>query len=183
MHLPSATSFIPGTTFTTSWPNRSGLSQGSKKAILLSQSGIRPQATYPNARCFVLRHKLTRYFGEDERADILWVLKAIDEFLARKRNDALHAPLEFLTRFTTEPMLQPRTFPTGNPRALSLAGKDMLNEFAWNLKTSEVLARHVALMDRYFARPAQRTWPERPKLPHLGQKTTPKPRFRKKTPK
>jgi len=121
--------------------------------------------------------------GDDERADILWVLKAIDDSLAHKRNDALHAPLEFLTRFTTEPILQPRTFPTGSPRALSLAGKDMLSEFAWYRKTAEVLARHVALIDRYFARPERRTWPERPKLPHLARETTPKARSHRKTTK
>lgn len=121
--------------------------------------------------------------GEDERAEILWVLKAIDDSLAHKRNDALHAPFEFLTRFTSDPILQPRTFPTGNPRALSLAGKDMLSEFAWYRKTAEVLSRHVALMDRYFAHPGQRTWPERPKLPHLARETTPKARSRQTRPK
>src|SRR5262245_20451082 len=106
------------------------------------------------------------------RQEILWLLDQIDRALSHKRNDAVHGPLTFFVgaegaRLVPSPL-------TNSPRAKSLEGKQLLEEFVWYEQTAWVLGYYARSLDvsiRFGE--ARYEWPQRPQLPHRGQKTNP----------
>lgn len=102
------------------------------------------------------------------KADLAWILEEANK-IADKRNDAVHAPC-MLTIGNGKFELAPSWF-YGHPRALKLRGKDILKEFSWcdqraSTLTNYARAAATALSSR------QGTWPERPLMPTLGQRST-----------
>jgi len=106
--------------------------------------------------------------NDSQRKDIIWLLNATDR-LANQRNSAIHAPCSFAIHEPTQTIVLHAHFYHGNPRADDLLGKDILKEFAWYRARSETLKQFShgigASLNVYSRRP----WPERPKLPELGQ--------------
>ncbi|WKA26365.1 hypothetical protein [Bradyrhizobium roseum] len=100
---------------------------------------------------------------KDLLEEILWVLKQADKF-EDKRNDALHSPLIFMIE-KDGPRLS-SSHHMGNPRALKLKDKDLLNEFKWYGETANVLASYLPTLTRCIRSPNHPF--ERPTLPALG---------------
>ena len=104
--------------------------------------------------------------------DIVWLVNKA-EGLEDKRNDALHAPLGVGANSTTKTFeMVPWTI-LDNPRALKLEGKRLLEEFAWYMETAQTLHRFANAIHWVMAFQQSgdelKSWPERPRLPHLGQ--------------
>jgi hypothetical protein len=109
------------------------------------------------------------------KEDIKWLLDKANS-VAEQRNNAIHAPMSVAIG-QNEIELFPVVY-HGNPRAHKLIGKDILTEFEWYEKSAETLtrfARHVraAIIDSGVS------WPDRPQMPALQQKTTQKTPRRK----
>jgi len=103
------------------------------------------------------------------RDDAIWVLDHLNS-LAGRRNNAIHAPLVFTNHATDggfEVHMEVQD-DTGNPRALGLSGKPLLEEFEWYRDHLSRLAQFVEhlhwtkLFDDF-------PWPDRPRLPSRGQ--------------
>jgi hypothetical protein len=98
--------------------------------------------------------------------DIMWILKKVGQ-LSEGRNSAIHAPMFSL--IGGEPEIRPMTI-FQNPHAAKLLDKDLLAEFEWYEKYFDSLrvfagTAHVALL----MKPA--SWPDRPLLPTVKQKS------------
>jgi len=103
------------------------------------------------------------FSGDNKKKDgILWLVKQVDDALAGHRNDAIHAPLNFMTGpFGT--VLEPSWY-SGSPRAKSLAGKDLMSEFKWYRERADLFATYAAKIHAALLLP-DRPWPEIPALP------------------
>jgi hypothetical protein len=116
--------------------------------------------------------------NDAEREDILWLLNKINRSLSVKRNDAIHAPLIFWTN-ALGISVEPSDYSL-SPRAQSLKGKDILKEFTWYRQTAEALADYADAMRHALQFPGTWSWPEKPRLPHIGQKTIQRVKPRRK---
>ena len=107
-------------------------------------------------------------FGDD----VAWLSKR-GNALADKRNIVVHAPLNFeLDRQNPTVPLQviPDSF-FGHPRAIRLEGKNLINEFELCASYAELLKFFARRIDNVltFGMTDERPWPDRPKLPSLGE--------------
>ena len=108
--------------------------------------------------------------------DITWVINEVQNKLADRRNDAIHAPAElgFSVFERSDGALQlgeieiGPSFFHGHPRATKLNGRELLDEFRWYADTAAALTTFVKLMEATLCL-ADAPWPERPRLPSLGQ--------------
>jgi hypothetical protein len=94
--------------------------------------------------------------------DILWVLDKANK-LSETRNNAIHSPYVVVT--SPDPLgtrIAPLDF-FGHPRAMKLAGKDLVTEFEWCSISTRLLAGHVCLI--CFSIRSGEPLPPRPKLP------------------
>jgi hypothetical protein len=96
--------------------------------------------------------------------DIKWLLNQCDQ-LADRRNDALHAPLVISGSRKTIEILPYYFF--GNPRALKLKDKNILDQVGWYRATAETLRGYA--LSLWFHLGQQDSWPEKPLTPTLGQ--------------
>jgi hypothetical protein len=99
--------------------------------------------------------------------DIKWLLTQCDQ-LADRRNDALHAPLEISISRKTIEILPHYYF--GNPRALKLKDKNILDQVRWYRAMAETLRDYA--LSLWFHLGQQDSWPQRPLMPTLGQDPT-----------
>lgn len=98
--------------------------------------------------------------------EILWLLEQVGK-TRNGRNDAIHAPLGVsITDNGFE--ISPYDF-SGNPRAKSLLGKEILKEFDWYRAKAETLSTYAIMIGAALSFPDVHSLPERPPLPHLGQ--------------
>lgn len=119
----------------------------------------------------MLRSALSMFDRKSSPAsEIIWILDSIDHSLAHKRNDAIHAPLVFITD-ALGTTLGPDRFTSDNPRAKALLGKDLLAEFKWYHETCDVLTRYARAISQSIRDPDRHSVPERPKLPLLTLQT------------
>ncbi len=119
----------------------------------------------------------TEYFSDwtldfpKAREDISWTLKKVNA-LGDGRNSAIHAPVLNFTRGVAG--LRPFIF-TGNPNAEKLQGKDILAEFEWYEAYFTVIMRYAIDIERALLRrrapDEPRSWPDRPLLPTVKQKS------------
>jgi hypothetical protein len=93
---------------------------------------------------------------------IKWILDRADVF-EEHRNNALHSPLTFMID-ADGPQLSSKWL-SGNPRAMKLKDKDLLNEFAWYGRSANKLAVYVQRISLHLKDPAQFPMPERPTMP------------------
>jgi hypothetical protein len=115
-----------------------------------------------------------------ERTELLWLTTEAGR-LSHKRNDALHVPFYFLIHADHIELLPFNIF--GNPKAKTMAPKDLMKEFKWYRATAAVLANYAEIL--HYALTFQDqcyTWPSRPSLPHLGQSPNPKRSPHRKSP-
>jgi len=99
-------------------------------------------------------------------------------FLSVSRNDAIHAPISIALGPNIE--IIPAYF-RGNPRAMSLLGKDILKEFAWYEARADVLSRYVISCQKAFLSLAP--WPDKLLMPLLTPNKTQKRSPRQTPPK
>jgi hypothetical protein len=115
------------------------------------------------------------------KEDIKWLLDRCDS-LAEQRNDALHAPLMLAISEPNKTIEVVPAYFLGNPRAIKLKNKNILEELRWYRESAETL-RQYALSISFHLRTDGTSWPERPLMPTLGQTHRRKPSNRKNTPK
>jgi hypothetical protein len=101
--------------------------------------------------------------------EIIWLLDQIDKSLSDKRNNALHTP--FMMMVSNLGITLDVDWTSLAPRTSKLRGKDLIKEFAWYQEYTDALSAYVQEI-RVFLPRAPEAWPERPLLPHLGQKTS-----------
>jgi hypothetical protein len=109
------------------------------------------------------------------KAEIEWLTNSVSRALADRRNDAIHAPCEVAMGVYQDKggNLSYRievgsSYFLGNPRASRLRAKDLSEEFAWYVATAQTLSRYAAAMVTALTT-IEAPWPERPRLPSLGQ--------------
>jgi hypothetical protein len=115
-------------------------------------------------------HRAKRSAPEDT---LLWraLVNLVDEVtkLSDKRNNAIHAPLVFVTDVTGGAVeVEPLVF-LGNEKAANLGNRDLLPEFQWYRKSGEVLANYANVLHYALNDPTHQL-PPKPILPTLGQK-------------
>jgi hypothetical protein len=101
--------------------------------------------------------------------EVSWVLSKL-EALSGRRNDAIHAPLAFISQFGSDENsveIMPLYF-FGNPRATALKGKSLLEEFRWYRSHLEKLADYAESLI-FGVKFSDYTWPDRPELTPRGQ--------------
>jgi hypothetical protein len=113
--------------------------------------------------------------------DIKWIVDRAEEFEDR-RNNAIHAPFEFVLEKDFRGYVLAPAWYTGHPRAIKLRDKHLLNEFRWYGETAAVLA-NFARRVHYRFDDSGSSWPRRPELPQLGQSATRRGRPRRTKPK
>ena len=96
------------------------------------------------------------------KPDGLWLLARADE-LAEDRNNAVHTPATLYVEAGSSVMGP--AFMHGHPRANSLRGRNLLEEFAWCEGSTDILTRFVRAIETSYGYPDRYAWPERPKLP------------------
>ena len=107
----------------------------------------------------------------ERRADVIWLVKTANS-LADERNNAIHAPLVFVTSAVDGTRIKPETG-YGNPRARRLHQKDIMNEFVWCHETARALQKYAFSM--YFCLrflDGSQPWPDRPQMPSRGSRET-----------
>jgi hypothetical protein len=113
-------------------------------------------------------------------AEITWLLNQIDNFLTDKRNNTFHTPFIAASSDNSGSSwcFIPNFF-SCSPRAQRLEGKDLLSEFKWYRDYANALAirAHEIVWAMTFREPL----PDRPSLPHLGQRRTRKAKNQKST--
>jgi hypothetical protein len=105
-----------------------------------------------------------RSLKQQARDEIKWLLDRSDE-LANERNDAIHAPVALFTDQDGTKLMTEYFF--GNPRASSLKGKDLPDEFSWYEEKATVLAGYALRCAFHLPNPTS-GWAERPRLPTRG---------------
>jgi hypothetical protein len=104
--------------------------------------------------------------------EVSWVLNKLGE-LAGRRNDAIHAPLALVSQFGSDENsveIMPLYF-FGNPRATSLKGRSLLEEFRWYRNHFEKLADYAESLI-FAIKFSDYTWRDRPELPPRAQFVT-----------
>jgi hypothetical protein len=104
------------------------------------------------------------------RDDILWLLDKVDHMLSGKRNNAIHAAVVIQTGFEGAKIVPYEM--AKNPRAAALKDKDIIKELVWYRDTAVALRKFSSALFRALGSAYDEPWPDRPVLPHLGQKTT-----------
>jgi len=105
----------------------------------------------------------------------LWILDHVESSLRFDRNDALHAPLSFMTGLVDDAVktwVEPDVF-SASPRAKSLRAKghrDLLEHLKEFSELTIVLANHAEAVHLTILNPT-RTLPDKPKLPHAHRKS------------
>ena len=127
--------------------------------------------TSDHAQRKMLRAAIDAHSGiePDAKTKLIWLLDKVDNFLADKRNDALHTP--FITGLSEDSrshlLLANHEF-TQSPRAKKLRDKDLLKEFKWYANYASALAVYAKYLEQALI--AGRPLPDKPDLPHLGQR-------------
>jgi hypothetical protein len=106
------------------------------------------------------------------KSRIVWILNTIDDPLRFKRNDALHAPLAFVTGVVNDAIttwVQADMF-SANPRAKALREKNLINEFKEYAETAIMLAEHSEHLLKAIDDPTY-ALPGKPPLPHAHRKS------------
>ena len=116
-----------------------------------------------------------KILSTEAKADIKWLLGE-SEKLSEARNDAIHAPLVASTSIYGSEIV-PMEW-AGNRRAKNLVNKDILDEFEWCRKYTEILSAYASQMWRAIHFPDDVAWPDRPRPLTRGQKQTQKGRRR-----
>jgi len=101
--------------------------------------------------------------------DISWMLEKMNALTGR-RNNALHAPLiaPRYSRDDHETQIEPLCR-SGNPRALELANKPIVDEFKWYRDHLEKLSQFGdEILLAFYFRESGFAWPDRPQLPSRG---------------
>jgi hypothetical protein len=112
-----------------------------------------------------------RGLDQDTKDKIVWLLNKIDNFLADKRNDAMHTPLITTGAQDSKSwLLVANAFWTQSPRAKKMDGKDLLKEFRWYADYTSALATHAKAIERALIQ--SKPLPDKPALPNLGQRWT-----------
>lgn len=111
------------------------------------------------------------------KEDIKWLLDRCDS-LADQRNDALHAPLMLAISESNKTIEVMPAYFLGNPRALKLKNKNILEELRWYRESAETL-REYALSIGFYLGQDGTSWPEKPLMPTLGQTHPHRPSRRK----
>ncbi|WP_426011468.1 hypothetical protein [Caulobacter sp. DWR2-3-1b2] len=109
------------------------------------------------------------------KVEIKWLTDYVSGTLADRRNDALHAPCELGVGIFQDKdgnllhsiEVGPAYF-LGNPRASKLSQKNLYKEFTWYAETAQALAHYADAMVKALT-VIEAPWPERPRLPSLGQ--------------
>jgi hypothetical protein len=115
------------------------------------------------------------------KEDIKWLLDRCDS-LADQRNDALHAPLMLAISESNKTIEVIPAYFLGDPRAIKLKNKNVLEELRWYRQSAETL-RQYALSIVSHMKADGKSWPERPLMPTLGQNHPHRPSHRKNTSK
>ncbi|MFL6796277.1 MAG: hypothetical protein ACJ8F3_02575 [Xanthobacteraceae bacterium] len=97
------------------------------------------------------------------KEEVIWILTKIDHSLAENRNDAIHAPLAFVTDALGTSMGP--NWSSANPRAQALRGKNLLEEFRWLYETCDLLTGYATALEKFALRGNVPPRPERPSLP------------------
>ena len=102
--------------------------------------------------------------------EIKWLLKSADE-LAKKRDDAIHAPASLRLDYTKEPSAEMEPWVAyGHPRAKNLRGKKLLEEFDYYENRAHTLIEYCVAITYALNFPETNGIPEKPLLPTRGQK-------------
>jgi len=104
--------------------------------------------------------------------DIDWLCKQTDG-LSGKRNDAIHAPYKPIYDAEGKGEVRPFYY-LGNPRAIALSDKDLMEQLVWFYLSFECLHRYAEEINTALLA-KDLPWPERPQMPTLGQKGTQRP--------
>jgi hypothetical protein len=100
-----------------------------------------------------------------EAEDLEWLLNKVDS-ISSQRNNAIHAPLAFMTD-AVGTKLEPSWY-SGNPRAKQIEGKDLMKEFRWYRESCDVLSVFADQMHYSMRMRKERPWPKKPRMPLLG---------------
>jgi hypothetical protein len=103
---------------------------------------------------------------------IVWILNTIDDPLRFKRNDALHAPLAFVTGVVNDVVttwVHADVF-SASPRAKALREKNLIKEFKEYAETAIMLAKHSEHLLKAIGDPTY-ALPGKPPLPHAHRKS------------
>jgi hypothetical protein len=106
--------------------------------------------------------------------DVTWLLARADD-LEHKRNDAVHSPLYAASNILVHGIVPPVISDDmlKNRRAMNLAGKNLMEEFAWCRDSIIVLCDFAVSVERALTADGAR-WPDKPSLPtRLHQRTPP----------
>ena len=98
--------------------------------------------------------------------DIIWLINQA-QGLADNRNDGLHSPF-VLSIGKDEYSFKPMDHSL-NPRAKKFAGKNVLSHIEWYAAKARALSIYSERIFHALCFPQQIPWPNRPRLPHLGQ--------------
>jgi hypothetical protein len=102
---------------------------------------------------------------------IVWILNTIDDPLRFKRNDALHAPLAFITGVVNDAVttwVHADVF-SASPRAKALREKNLIKEFKEYAEMAIMLAEHSGHLLKAIGDPTY-ALPGKPSLPHAHRK-------------
>lgn len=122
------------------------------------------------------------HLSDEQRESILWILNEIDQWLRNSRNEALHAPLEFIRGIKDDNLtlwLEASVW-SASARAKALRRKDLITEFKHCSETAVSLHDYAAKIGRALTDQRNEPWPQKPSLPRAGQKTTHKESSRQK---
>jgi hypothetical protein len=102
--------------------------------------------------------------GDHARTEIEWIVETTDAILRENRNIAAHMPLMSYTDENGNHSILPMTL-LGNPRALQMAGRDVLTEYAL-LEARILHMKSYAIMIglKLWGWHQAQDWPERPRL-------------------
>jgi hypothetical protein len=108
-------------------------------------------------------------------ADIIALVKRINGF-SENRNAAIHAPCNPVLGGNDLEIIAVSFFGNPNAKKLSAAemlhGKDILAQFEWFERTADAHRRYVKDINYGLSEP-RTPWPDRPRMPTLGEKTGP----------
>lgn len=102
-------------------------------------------------------------------ADLLWLINQANS-VADQRNDAIHAPCSIM--IGEKGLEVTPVYFYGNPRALKLQGKNLLEEFSWCEASADVLAIYAKYAATALSPHSSEPWPEKPLMPTRGQTQT-----------
>jgi hypothetical protein len=104
------------------------------------------------------------------KVDLQWLLTETQN-LSERRNDAAHAPCALA--IDNGDLVVIASFFHGNPRATKLKNVNLIEEFQWCSTRAYALERFAKELETAIHFSANYTWPGRPELLDLPQKSTP----------